>query len=87
MTCQSCQTHRVNATPLIRTAEQQRVELRFGASIEALLRRLYTAEGMTQPEVAQHLGVSVRSVTRWMAAYSIPTRDRRTVQPDRQSAA
>lgn len=70
----------MNATPLIRTAEQQRVELRFGASIEALLRRHYTAEGLTQPEVAVILGVSVRSVIRWMAAYGIPTRDRRAVR-------
>jgi len=69
----------MNATPLIRTAEQQRVEYAQGAPIEALLRRLYVSDGLTQPEVAERLGVSTRSVARWMAALSIPTRDNRAV--------
>lgn len=70
----------MNATPLIRTAEQQRVEHRHGASIEVLLRRLYVEEGLTQPQVAATLGVSTRSVVRWMRDYRIPTRDRRAIK-------
>jgi len=70
----------VNATPLIRTAEQQRVEHEHGASIEALLRRLYVDEGMTQPQVADLLGVSTRSVVRWMRDLGIPSRDRRAIK-------
>ncbi len=69
----------MNATPLIRTAEQQRVEHQHGEPIDALLRRLYQVEGLTQPEVAALLGVSTRSVIRWMRDYRIPTRDRRAI--------
>ncbi len=77
---QVCQSGAVNATPLIRTAEQQRVEHEHGASIEVLLRRLYVDENLTQDQVAERLGVSTRSVIRWMADLSIPTRDRRAVK-------
>lgn len=63
-----------------KTREQQFVEARHGAPVEALLRRLYVTEGLTQQQVADTLGVSVRSVIRWMADLGIPTRDRRAVK-------
>lgn len=58
---------------------EQVVEARHGASVDVLLRRLYVAEGLSQAEVARTLGVGHRTVLRWMADYSIPTRDRRKV--------
>ena len=58
---------------------EQFVEDRHGASVEALLRRLYVEQGMTQTEVAETLGVGLQTVVRWMATYRIPTRDRRKV--------
>lgn len=77
---QVCHDGPVNATPIIRTAEQQRVEHEHGAPIESLLRRLYVDEGLTQPQVAAVLGVSTRSVIRWMRDCGIPTRDRRAIK-------
>jgi predicted DNA-binding protein (UPF0251 family) len=58
---------------------EQIVEAQHGAPLEALLRRLYVTEGLSQDKVAATLGISQRSVIRWMAAYGIPTRDRRKV--------
>lgn len=68
-----------NGTLKIKTRAEQLVEMRHGQPVEALLRRLYVAEGMTQEEVAKALGIGQRTVIRWMAAYQIPTRDRRKV--------
>lgn len=70
----------MQSLPPIRTAEQQRVEHAHGAPIDELVRRLYVHEGLTQPEVARRLGVSTRTVIRWMADMGIPTRDRRAVR-------
>lgn len=63
----------------VRTRQQQLVEARHGAPAEVLLRRLYVEQGLSQAEVAETLGVSLRSINRWMVAYGIPTRDRRAV--------
>jgi len=59
---------------------EQLVEARHGASVEALLRRLYVAEGMTQEQVAETLGVGRDTVYAWMRKYHIPTRDRRAIR-------
>ena len=69
----------VSATPLIRTRQMQLVEHAHGAPDEALLARLYVDEGLTQAEIAERLGVGLRSVVRWMATVGIPTRDRRAL--------
>ena len=58
---------------------EQLIERRQGASIETLLRRLYVAEGMTQDQVAETLGVGRDTVWAWMRKYRIPTRDRRAI--------
>jgi transposase len=55
-----------------KTAQQQRVEFRFGEPISSLLRRLYVDEGLNQAAIAEHLGVSARSVQRWMDDFDIP---------------
>lgn len=62
-----------------KSATEQRLEALHGVTVEALLRRLYVAQGMSQEQVAETLGVSRSTVIDWMAAYGIPTRDRRAV--------
>jgi len=56
---------------------EQALEASHGAPVDALLRRLYVTEGLTQEQVARTLGVSRSAVLYWMAKYGIPTRDRR----------
>lgn len=68
-----------NGNPKLKSRTEQLVELNHGAPVEALLRRLYVAEGLTQEQVADALGIGTRTVVRWMADYRIPTRDRRKV--------
>jgi hypothetical protein len=63
----------------LKSRAEQLVEARHGATVDALLRRLYVDEGMTQDEVASTLGVSRGAVISWMADYGIPTRDRRRI--------
>lgn len=58
---------------------EQAVEAKHGKSVEALLRQLYVADGLSQEQVAASLGVSRFAVMRWMSVYGIPTRDRRRV--------
>lgn len=71
--------HHDNGVFRPRSRHEELVELKHGAPVPALLRRLYITEGLTQEQVAQTLGVSRQAVVRWMAAYNIPTRDRRAV--------
>ena len=71
----------MNATPILRTRQMQLVERAHGEPIETLLTRLYTVEGLTQAAIAEHLGVGLRTITRWMAEAGIPTRDRRALAP------
>lgn len=59
---------------------EQLTEHRHGATVEALLRRLYVVDGLSQDQVATALGVDRSTVLAWMRKYRIPTRDRRTVK-------
>lgn len=68
-----------NGNLKIKSRTEQMVELRHGAPVEVLIRRLYVNEGLSQEEVAEALGVGRKAVIRWMATYGIPTRDRRKV--------
>lgn len=63
----------------IKSRTEQLVEQRHGAPVEALIRRLYVGEGLSQEQVADALGVGRKAVIRWMADFGIPTRDRRRV--------
>lgn len=58
---------------------EQLVEARHGEPVDAVLRRLYVDESLSQEQVARRLGVGRQAVIRWMAEYGIPTRDRRRV--------
>ena len=58
---------------------EQIIEARHGLTIQNLLYGLYVEQGLSQGQVAAALGVSTRSVLRWMADYGIPARDRRKV--------
>lgn len=69
----------MDATPILRSRQEQLIEHRFAEPMDALLRRLYVDEGLTQAEIAVRLGTSLRSVVRWMVKYGIPTRDRRAL--------
>jgi excisionase family DNA binding protein len=64
----------------LKSRQEQLVEHRHGATVEALLRRLYVDDGLTQEQVAAHLGVSRDTVYAWMVKHEIPTRDRRAVK-------
>lgn len=55
---------------------EQVVEARFGMDLPALLLSLYE-EGLTQQEIALHLGVNRATVIRWMKRYGTRPRDRR----------
>lgn len=63
----------------IKSRAEQIVEAEHGASVVALLQRLYVEEGLSQEDVATRLGVGRKAVITWMAEYGIPTRDRRKV--------
>ena len=63
----------------IKSRAEQLTEQRHGAPVEVLLRRLYIEQGQSQGQVAQTLGVGRDTIAEWMAAYGIPTRDRRKV--------
>lgn len=62
----------------ILSRQQVRVERLHGASLNDLLRRLYLDEGLTYPQIAERLDVSVSTVNRWMKAAAITTRTRGT---------
>ena len=72
---------------VLKTFAAQRIEAARERTIAELLRDLYTVRGMSQAEVAVELGVSRETVIRWMADYSIPTRDRRKLAADEVSVA
>lgn len=69
----------MEATPVLRSRQEQLIEHRFAEPMDVLLRRLYVDEGLTQQQIAERLETSNRTVVRWMAKYGIPTRDRRAL--------
>lgn len=75
-------THNAGNPPLLKSHREQLVEhAHAGEPIEAILRRLYVDEGLSQQAVADRLGVSRDAVIGWMVKYGIPTRDRRALAP------
>lgn len=52
----------------------QRVEARFGKSIDQVLRELYVDEGLTVEQVGAKLGITKGAVSRWLERWSIETR-------------
>jgi len=76
----------VNATPILRSRQEQLIEHRFAEPMDTLLRRLYVDEGLTQAQIAERLDAGHRSVVRWMVKYGIPTRDRRALAPEAGAA-
>lgn len=66
-----------NEFPIL-SRQQVAVERRFGVSLPDLLRRLYVDEGLTFPQMAERMGVSLSTVNRWMKAADIPTTTRGT---------
>lgn len=64
-----------NEFPIL-SRQQVAVERRFGAPLPTLLARLYIHDGLTFPQIAEHLGVSLSTVNRWMKAAGIVTTTR-----------
>lgn len=58
----------------VKTRAMQLVEQRLGQSLEGFLRQRYTAEQRTTQEIADEIGVSNGTISRWMAALGIETR-------------
>lgn len=52
----------------------QQVEARFNRPIDELLRELYDTDGLTQDQIADHIGMDVTTVRRWMDRFGIQTR-------------
>lgn len=82
----SVYTPPVETTPILRSRQEQLIEHRFAEPMDALLRRLYVDEALTQPEIAVRLGASTKSVSRWMVKYRIPARDLRALAPEAATA-
>ncbi|MEO7332812.1 MAG: sigma factor-like helix-turn-helix DNA-binding protein [Gemmatimonadales bacterium] len=58
---------------LIKTRQMQVVEHRLGKAIEVYIRERYEA-GATQAEIAEELGLTFSTVSRWMAQLGIVAR-------------
>lgn len=52
----------------------QIIEHRLGRPLDEVLRELYVEKGMTVKQVAAELGVSIASVSTWMARFGIEAR-------------
>lgn len=61
-------------TNVLKSRGMQLVEHRLGRPLEDVLRELYTDQGMTVKQVAEELGVSSASVSRWMGELGIEAR-------------
>jgi len=60
------------ATPIFKSRAMLRVEARLGRPLEDFLAERY--QTMTQPQIAEELGVSGASVSRWMRELDIDAR-------------
>lgn len=57
-----------------KTPTMQLVEQSHGVDIETLLSTLYHDHGLTMFEIAQRLGVTESTVSKWMERFRIPAR-------------
>ncbi len=60
------------ATPLFKSRAMVRVETRIGRPLEEYLAERYAT--LTQPQIADELGVSGASISRWMRELGIEAR-------------
>lgn len=58
----------------LKTKPMRVIEARMGRPLEELFRELYVERGLTQAEVAAHLGIEASTVSRWMTALGIEAR-------------
>lgn len=67
---------RVEQQVVLRSAEMQRVEARFGRSLDVLLREWHHDEGLTLEEIGQRLELTKGAVSRWMDRFGVERRRR-----------
>jgi DNA-binding transcriptional regulator LsrR (DeoR family) len=63
----------------------QVMEARLGEPLDAVISRMYHDQGMTLAQVADELGVTIGTVSRWMTTLGIEARfpgQRGTPQPE-----
>ena len=60
--------------PVLKTRSMQVMEARRGEPLDATLTRLYRDQGMTLAQVADELGVTIGTVSRWMSALGVEAR-------------
>jgi hypothetical protein len=58
--------------PIFKSRAMLKVERRIGRPLEAFLEEAYQSK--TQPQIAEELGISSASVSRWMAELGIEAR-------------
>ena len=58
-------------------------EQRNSQSVEDVVRRRYTVEGATMPEIAVEMGIDVSTLSRWMKRLGIPARVFASDRPER----
>ena len=73
-----------SSRPVLKTRAMQVVEITHGEPIDAMLRRLYLTECLTQGEIAEQLGLDQGTVSRWMREFGI---DVPVLGPRRRSVA
>ena len=64
----------MDRTIILKSRGMQLVEHRLGRPLEEVLADLYVDQGMTVKQVAEELGVSSASVSRWMSELGIEAR-------------
>ena len=59
---------------VLKSKAMQRLEFRLGEPLEVYLTRRYHADGVTLYAIADDLGLSVGTVSRWFSSLGIETR-------------
>lgn len=59
---------------VLKTRAMQILEGRLGEPLEVFIRRRYVDEGATLRDVADELGLSVGTVSRWLPQLGVPAR-------------
>jgi transposase len=64
----------MESKPALKTRSMQVMEARLGEPLDVVIARLYHEQGMTLAQVAERLGVTIGTVSRWMTALGLEAR-------------